>query len=34
MYHIQEEPIDLSQVFMGVGPETGALLIFAGNSAG
>lgn len=31
MYHIQEEPIDLSQVFMGVGPETGALLIFAGT---
>lgn len=31
MYHIQEEPIDLSQVFAGIGPETGAVLIFAGT---
>ncbi|MFH0966929.1 MAG: molybdenum cofactor biosynthesis protein MoaE [Methanobacteriota archaeon] len=31
MYKIQEEPIDLSQVFTGTGPETGALLIFAGT---
>jgi molybdopterin synthase catalytic subunit len=31
MYHIQEEPIDLSQVFTGTGPETGAVLIFAGT---
>jgi molybdopterin synthase catalytic subunit len=28
---MQEEPIDLSQVFSGVGPETGAVLIFAGT---
>ena len=31
MYHIQEEPIDLSQVFAGIGPDTGAVLIFAGT---
>ena len=31
MFHIQEEPIDLSQVFTGVGPETGAVLVFAGT---
>jgi molybdopterin synthase catalytic subunit len=31
MYHIQEEPIDLSQVFTGIGPDTGAILIFAGT---
>lgn len=31
MFHIQEEPIDLSQVFSGIGPETGAVLIFAGT---
>jgi molybdopterin synthase catalytic subunit len=31
MYHIQEEPIDLSQVFNGIGPDTGAVLIFAGT---
>lgn len=31
MYHIQEEPIDLSRVFTGIGPETGAVLIFAGT---
>lgn len=31
MYHIQEEPIDLSQVFTGIGPDTGAVLIFAGT---
>jgi molybdopterin synthase catalytic subunit len=31
MYHIQEEPIDLSQVFTGIGPETGAVVIFAGT---
>ena len=30
MYHIQEEPIDLSQVFTGIGSDTGAVLIFAG----
>ena len=31
MYHIQEEPIDLSQIFAGIGPDTGAVLIFAGT---
>lgn len=31
MYHIQEEPIDLSHVFVGIGPDTGAVLIFAGT---
>jgi molybdopterin synthase catalytic subunit len=31
MFHIQEEPIDLSQVFTGVGPDTGAVLVFAGT---
>lgn len=31
MYLIQEEPIDLSQVFAGTGPDTGAVLIFAGT---
>jgi len=31
MYTLQEDPIDLSQVFTGIGPETGAVLIFAGT---
>lgn len=31
MYRIQEDPIDLSQVFQDIGPETGAVLIFAGT---
>jgi len=32
MYHVQEEPIDLSQVSTGIGPDTGAVLIFAGTA--
>jgi molybdopterin synthase catalytic subunit len=31
MYILQEQPIDLSQVLPGAGPETGATLIFAGT---
>ncbi|HWQ66995.1 MAG TPA: molybdenum cofactor biosynthesis protein MoaE [Methanospirillum sp.] len=31
MYQVQEDPIDLSQVFADIGPETGAVLIFAGT---
>jgi molybdopterin synthase catalytic subunit len=31
MYLMQEDPIDLSQVFQDIGPETGAVLIFAGT---
>jgi molybdopterin synthase catalytic subunit len=31
MYTLQEKPIDLSQVFTGISPESGATLIFAGT---
>jgi hypothetical protein len=30
MYHILEEPIDLTTVFTGIGPEFRAFLVFSG----
>lgn len=31
MFRIQKDPIDLSLVFQDIGPDTGAVLIFAGT---